>query len=289
MRVAVASGKGGTGKTTVAVNLARYLIGEGKEVSFIDCDVEEPNAHFFLIQEFDEEFKEYVTVPEIDTQKCLGESCKKCVQECRFKSLIWMVSEVLVFPELCHSCELCKLVCPAQAVLDGQREIGTVRHARKDKLKFYSGLLRIGEAMAPPLIRKVKEYANPGDVQILDCPPGTSCPVIESLERADFVVLVTEPTPFGLNDLKLAVELTRKLNYPFGVVINRDGMGDDAVLRYLDAENIPVLARFPHVQEAAQAYSQGKLLVDAFPEFKGLYQGLWMEINKLTDGLGGAR
>ena len=285
MRIAVASGRGGTGKTTVGVNLARYLMREGKEVCFIDCDVEEPNAHFFLLDKFDTEFKEYVPVPEIDTQKCLGETCKKCVQECRFKSLIWMVNEVMVFPELCHSCGLCKLVCPAEAVLDGQREIGLVREGGMENLRFYSGLLRIGEAMAPPLIKKVKEYAaNKGDVQILDCPPGTSCPVIESMEGVDFVVLVTEPTPFGLNDLKLAVELTRKLNHPFGVVINRDGMGDDAVLRYLKEEEVPVLARFPHTQEAAQAYSQGKLLIDALSEFQELYQGLWLEIKNNMSG-----
>ncbi len=278
MRVAVASGKGGTGKTTVTVNLARYLALENKKIQLVDCDVEEPNAHFFLDVSYDQEKKQYVPVPDINMDKCLGESCQKCIRECRFKALIWMVDQVMVFPELCHSCGLCSLVCPADAVEDSTREIGTMRHSEKDWLHIYGGLLRIGEAMAPPLINKVKKaaLAEQEDLTILDCPPGTTCPVIESLEGADYVILVTEPTPFGLYDLQLAVQLMRKLHYPFGVVVNRQGMGGEEKLdQYLSEENIQVLARLPHTKQAAQAYSRGELLVDAFPEFREIYAELW--------------
>ncbi|MGM0609970.1 MAG: P-loop NTPase [Thermodesulfobacteriota bacterium] len=281
MRIAVASGKGGTGKTTITVNLARYLTMQGNEVGLVDCDVEEPNSHFFLDVKFDGEEKQFVDVPSINMDKCLGESCQECIRQCRFKALIWMVDQVMVFPELCHSCGLCKLVCPADAVEDSTREIGTMRKVKKDKLHIFGGLLKIGEAMAPPLINRVKNAAESEavDTTILDCPPGTTCPVIESLQGADYVILVTEPTPFGLHDLKLAVQLMKKLKYPFGVVINRLGMGgEDKLDEYLKRENIEVLAKLPHTKAAAEAYSRGELLIEAFPEFKEIYAGLWERI-----------
>lgn len=281
MRIAVASGKGGTGKTTITVNLARYLTMQGNEVGLVDCDVEEPNSHFFLDVKFDGEEKQFVDVPSVNMDKCLGESCQECIRQCRFKSLIWMVDQVMVFPELCHSCGLCKLVCPADAVEDSTREIGTMRKVKKDKLHIFGGLLKIGEAMAPPLINRVKNAAESEavDTTILDCPPGTTCPVIESLQGADYVILVTEPTPFGLHDLKLAVQLMKKLKYPFGVVVNRLGMGgEDKLDEYLKRENIEVLAKLPHTKAAAEAYSRGELLIEAFPEFKEIYAGLWERI-----------
>ncbi|MFP4657100.1 MAG: ATP-binding protein [Desulfonatronovibrionaceae bacterium] len=286
MQIAVASGKGGTGKTTITVNLATYLIEQGENVQLVDCDVEEPNSHFFLDLKYDPEEKQYVQVPEIDMDKCLGQSCQKCIRECRFKALIWMVDQVMVFPELCHSCGLCKLVCPADAVGDSHREIGAMRRVKKDNLHIYGGLLRIGEAMAPPLIARVKEAARaePKGTTILDCPPGTTCPVIESLEGADYVILVTEPTPFGLYDLQLAVQLMQKLHYPFGVVVNRQGMGGEEELdKYLRENDIEVLGRLPHTKEAAEAYSRGELLVDVFPEFREIYADIWQRIeNKVS-------
>ena len=287
MRIAIASGKGGTGKTTVAVNLAAFLKSQKKEVSLLDCDVEEPNSHCFLHTEWDSQEIRTVEVPAIDEQKCRGESCLLCVQECRFKALIWMVSSVLVFPELCHSCGLCSYICPADAVLQSKREIGTLRKGLSADIPIYGGLLRVGEAMAPPLIKEVKKAAKHSQVQILDAPPGTSCPVIESIQDADFVVLVTEPTPFGLYDLKLAVGLMHKLQLPFGVVINRDGMGDTQVENYLEKEEIPVLARLPHSLEAATYYSKGQLLIHSIPEFAAEYERLWEQIQNLS--LQGAR
>jgi len=281
MRIAVASGKGGTGKTTITVNLARYLTMQGNEVGLVDCDVEEPNSHFFLDVNFSEDEKQFVAVPSINMNKCLGESCQECIRQCRFKALIWMVDQVKVFPELCHSCGLCKLVCPADAIEDTTREIGAMRQVKKDKLHIFGGLLKIGEAMAPPLINRVKEAAETDavDTTILDCPPGTTCPVIESLQGADYVILVTEPTPFGLHDLKLAVQLMKKLKYPFGVVVNRLGMGgEDKLDEYLELENIEVLAKLPHTKAAAEAYSRGELLIEAFPEFEEIYAGLWERI-----------
>jgi MinD superfamily P-loop ATPase len=282
MRIVVASGKGGTGKTTVAVNLAWTIKSLGHRVSFVDCDVEEPNAHYFLQTEWTSEQTQTVPVPQVDTQACLGESCQKCAQECRFKALIWMVDAILVFPELCHSCGLCEYICPAGAISDTTRTIGTLRQGASDDLNVYGGLLRIGEAMAPPLIKRVKEAASTGEVQIIDAPPGTSCPVIEAMDGADYVLLVAEPTAFGLHDLTLTVHLMRKLGYPFGVVINREGMGDGRVKEYLDREGVEILATLPHTQEAATAYSQGRLLVEAFPDFKDHFSALWQAVQART-------
>jgi MinD superfamily P-loop ATPase len=193
-----------------------------------------------------------------------------------------MVDSILVFPELCHSCGLCQYICPAGAISETTRTIGTLRRGSSQDLDVYGGLLRIGEAMAPPLIKRVKEAASPADIQIIDAPPGTSCPVIEAMDGADFVLLVAEPTAFGLHDLTLTVHLMRKLNIPFGVVINREGMGDGRVKDYLDREQVEILATLPHTQEAATAYSRGRLLVEAFPEFKDYFSALWESVQART-------
>lgn len=285
MRIAIASGKGGTGKTTMAVNLAAMLHASGEDVALVDCDVEEPNAHLYLPVEWDVEQPHGVPVPRIDEKACLGESCSKCIELCRFKALIWMVDAVLPFPELCHSCGLCMEACPARCIDEQDRITGLVRQARievagRPGLELCSGELRVGEAMAPPLIRAVKEAARDHALRIWDCPPGTSCPVITSLQDADAVVLATEPTAFGLHDLKLAVGLVRELKLPYGVVVNKAGLGDDRVERYLEEQGIALLGRIPHSMEAAQACAAGRLLVE-MDEFKNVFRQLWANIAAL--------
>ncbi|ACS80570.1 P-loop NTPase [Maridesulfovibrio salexigens] len=284
MKIAIASGKGGTGKTTVAVNFAAYLDSLGKSVSFTDCDVEEPNAHFFLNPDLSEEKDEFLPVPAIDEEKCLGESCRKCIELCRFKSLIWMVDSVLSFSELCHGCGLCELACPADAISEGKRLIGTTSTGKAGNIDFTRGLLRIGEAMSPPLIKAVKNISPRAEINILDCPPGTSCPVVESIDDTDFVVLVTEPTPFGLHDLNLAVQLMQTLNMPCGVVINRAGMGDDRVEKYLAEKKVPLLGSLPHSREAASSYSKGDLLYENIPGFKDEFARIWSSIQEHVSG-----
>ncbi|WP_320169457.1 ATP-binding protein [Maridesulfovibrio sp.] len=284
MKIAIASGKGGTGKTTVAVNFAAYLDSLGVGVSFTDCDVEEPNAHFFLNPDLSAEKEEYLPVPKIDEDKCIGESCRKCIELCRFKSLIWMVDAVLSFSELCHGCGLCELACPADAIGEGQRMIGTTATGKAGNIDFTRGLLRIGEAMSPPLIKAVKKMSPPAEVNILDCPPGTSCPVVESIEGADFVVLVTEPTPFGLHDLDLAVKLMQTLDKKCGVIINRSGMGDDRVETYLKDKDVPLLGALPHSREAASKYSEGGLLYETIPGFKEIFADIWKAVQTQVSG-----
>lgn len=284
MKIAIASGKGGTGKTTVAVNFASYLDSQGVGISFTDCDVEEPNAHFFLNPDLSAEKDEFLPVPSIDEDKCLGESCKKCIELCRFKSLIWMIDSVLSFSELCHGCGLCELACPADAIGKGQRLIGTTSTGKAGNIDFTRGLLRIGEAMSPPLIKAVKDLSPKAEVNLLDCPPGTSCPVVESVEGVDFVVLVTEPTPFGLHDLDLAVRLMATLNIPCGVIVNRAGMGDDRVEKYLKEQKVPLLGSLPHSREAASKYSEGSLLYETIPGFKDIFADIWTNIQNQVSG-----
>ncbi len=278
-RIAIASGKGGTGKTTVAVNLAALASENGTPVALVDCDVEEPNCHLFLRPRWDIQEERTIPVPVVDMDKCRGESCKECVKQCRFKAMIFMAGEVMVFPELCHACGLCYACCPADALSVGARTIGSLREGEAERapIRFVDGLLRIGEAMSPPLIEEVKAHAasaHPGALQLWDCPPGTSCPVIKALNGADYAVLVAEPTPFGLHDLTLAVETLRHLGIPFGVALNRDGMGDDRVRDYLIREDIELLGSLPFSRQAATIYSKAELLVQKLPWLRDHYQKL---------------
>ena len=274
MVISVASGKGGTGKTTVAVNLALSL----SSAQLLDCDVEEPNSHIFIKPEIKAKLPAFIPVPEVDKSRCTF--CGKCKEVCVYNAIAVLPKDVLVFSELCHGCGACSYLCPENAIKEANREIGFVEMGEKGNLQFGHGKLNIGEAMSPPLIRAVKEHVNPTRTVIIDAPPGTSCPVIEAVKGSDFCLLVTEPTPFGLNDLRLAVEMVRKLKIPFGVVINRSDLGDKKTDGYCEKENIPIFMRIPFKKEIAVAYSKGTAMVEALPEYKKNFNELFNKINK---------
>jgi len=277
MIISIASGKGGTGKTTVATNLAVAI---GSDVQLLDCDVEEPNSHLFLKPEFSETETIYAPVPEVDKNKCT--LCRKCGEICQFKAIVVIGETVLPFHELCHSCGGCMEVCPEDAISEVGRELGVIQKGHRNGIEFIHGRLRVGEAMSPPLIKKVRALTDPNKLTIIDAPPGTSCPVIESMKNTDFVLLVTEPTPFGLHDLKLAAGAVRLLNIPHGLVINRSDMGDDQVQAYAEKENIPVLLEIPFDRKIAVAYSKGELMVAAMPEWRERFISLHQKIKKMV-------
>lgn len=277
MIISIASGKGGTGKTTIATNLAVSL---KSDVQILDCDVEEPNSHLF-IQPVIEEVKTITTpVPEVDMEKC--SLCGKCGEICQFKAIVVVGDTVLPFHELCHSCGGCFEVCPEKAITEIGRELGVIEQGHRNGLEFVHGKLRVGEAMSPPLIKKVREYTRPGALTIIDAPPGTSCPVIAAMTGADFILLVTEPTPFGLHDLKLAVGAVNILGIPRGLVINRSDMGNDEVKKYAEQENIPVLMEIPFDRRIAEAYSRGEMIVDVIPEWEEKFAKLYHQIKEIV-------
>ncbi len=264
-KLAIASGKGGTGKTTVAVSLALILAEQGHAVHYLDCDVEEPNGHIFLNPAIAQSEPAGIPVPVIDKQKCTA--CGQCARICAYNAIA-VLKTALVFPELCHGCGGCALVCPAGAIREQSRAIGVVEQGVAGRIGFTQGRLNVGEPMAPPLIRAVKKARPAGGLAILDAPPGTSCPVVTTIRDADYVVLVTEPTPFGLNDLRLAVAVARQLGRRCGVVINRSGMGDDAVRSWCASEQLAVLAEVPDNRAVAEAYSRGELLAQTESAFR---------------------
>ncbi|MDP8299706.1 MAG: ATP-binding protein [Candidatus Tantalella remota] len=283
MIISVASGKGGTGKTTVSTNLAFSL---EEDVQFLDCDVEEPNAHIFIKPDIEKTEVVSILVPEVDESKCTF--CGKCQQVCAYNAIAVLPpgdnskGKILVFPELCHGCGACSYLCPENCIKEVPRDVGVVEIGKRGYIEFIHGKLNIGEAMAPPVIRAVKKHIDPGKTVIIDAPPGTSCPVISSIQGADFCLLVTEPTPFGLNDLILAVEVLRKMDISFGVVINRSDLGNDETDKYCERENIPILMKIPFKREIASAYSEGVPIVEAFPEYMKEFQELFGKIKKIT-------
>ena len=277
MIISIASGKGGTGKTTVATNLAVSL---DFEVQILDCDVEEPNAHLFIQPHIEETRTITTPVPEVDMEKC--NLCGKCGEICQFRAIVVIGETVLPFVEMCHSCGGCREVCPEKAITETTRELGRIEKGHRNGLEFIHGKLRVGEAMSPPLIKSVRQYTRPDMLTIIDAPPGTSCPVIAAMKDADFVLLVTEPTPFGLHDLKLAVGAVRILGIPCGLVINRSDMGDDRVLDYAKKESVPVLMEIPFDRKIAEAYSRGDMIVEAMPEWRERFVQLYQDIDRIA-------
>lgn len=275
MIIAVASGKGGTGKTTIAVNLA--LVQNSKELQFIDCDVEEPNAHIFLKPALETKETVSIPVPEVDEKKC--SFCGRCAEICAFNALVVLKENVMTFHELCHGCGGCAYFCPEKAIAEISRGIGTLEKGTAFGFDFLHGRLNPGEAMSPPLINAVKSKIDARKHVLLDAPPGTSCPAVTAVRGSDFCLLVTEPTPFGLSDLDLAVQMLKKLDIPVGVLINRADIGNKDVEEYCYREGIPVLMQIPWDRELAVLYARGEPIVQHSAKWHNLFEELWSSIS----------
>jgi MinD superfamily P-loop ATPase len=274
--ISVASGKGGTGKTTVAVNLALSL----ENVQLLDCDVEEPNAHILLQPKIEETRLVYTRIPVISEELC--DYCGKCSKFCAYNALFVAPKTVMVFPELCHSCGGCSLVCPKNAIKEKDRQIGVIKKIKVKGVEAVYGELNVGEPMAVPLIREVKRQIEKDKTVIIDAPPGTACPLIASVHNSDYCILVAEPTPFGLHDLKMTVQVLNDLEIPMGVVINRAGIGDKKVYDYCKQENIPLLLEIPFSKQIAKLYSRGTPFVEEMPEWKEKFLKL---LNRIERGM----
>lgn len=267
MKIAIASGKGGTGKTTLSVALAQAA---DQDVQLVDCDVEEPNGHIFLDTQLSNHEDVTIAIPELDEKLCTN--CGKCGEICQFNAIVTIGNKTMIFDDMCHSCGGCVLVCPQKALQEKPKAIGYIDSGsslsdnEKREFTFIKGTLKIGEAMSPPVIRAARKKADPNKLTIIDCPPGTSCPMMTAVSDCDFVLLVTEPTPFGLHDLKLAVETVRNMHLPFAVAINRADCGDERVHNYCKDENIAVLLQIRDDRRVATAYSRGEGLLTALPE-----------------------
>ena len=285
MRITVASGKGGTGKTTVATSLALSLTTNAADLPplFLDCDVEAPNAHLFLKPTFENRKDVSLLIPSIDESKCT--SCGKCAEVCEYHAIAVLGKNVMVFPQLCHGCGSCTLVCPTKAIKEVPNLLGSLEAgSTASGIQFSRGTLDIGEPMAVPVIRQLKKWsvAQPGQVVVVDAPPGTSCSVVESVRGADFLLLVTEPTPFGLHDLKLAAQVAKELQIPAGVIINRDGIGDTGVEKYCIAVSLPILMRIPYDRAIAEGTARGQTLLEIDPKYTMLFQQLFAEISRIV-------
>ena len=279
MKISIASGKGGTGKTLVATSMAVSLASPGTSVTIADCDVEEPNSYLFFPDRTLLERKEFhVPVPVIDERLCTH--CGKCSEVCAYHALAVLPQTVLLFPELCHGCGGCTIVCPEKAVSEGSRSVGEIFRARSNGLDIIWGELALGEARTTPLIKAVKNEAR-GKMVIVDCPPGTSCSLVESVRDTDFCLLVTEPTPFGLYDLDIAIKVLEKMDIPRGVLVNKSGMGDRKVYEYLEKKNIPLLMEIPLDRKIAELYSHGEIFAEKMPEWKAKFVGMVRKIEEM--------
>jgi len=272
MIISIASGKGGTGKTTVAVNMAL----SSKDVQILDCDVEEPNVHILLQPKINETKPVYISTPLVDEEKC--DRCEKCSEFCEFNALFVTPEKVLFFPELCHSCGGCMLVCPKNAITEKNVQIGVVKKGVVEDVELVYGELDVGEPMAIPVIKDVKKQIKSNKTVIIDSPPGASCPVIESVHGSDYCLLVSEPTPFGLHDLKIMVQVLEELNIPFGVIINRAGIGDRKIYDFCEEKGVPILLEIPFQRKIAELYSRGIPFVVEMPEWKMKFQLLMDDI-----------
>lgn len=284
MIISIASGKGGTGKTMVATSLALSLSQE-RPVKLLDCDVEEPNAHILLKPSLDCNQAVSIPVPRVDEDKC--NYCGRCAEVCAYNAIAVIAERVLVFPELCHGCGACSYLCPESAISEEGREVGVVQSGRSGNIEFVHGKLSIGEVAAPRIINEVQKYLDPERLNIIDAPPGTSCPVVAAVKNSDFCLLVTEPTCFGLNDLTLAVDVIKELDIPCGVIINRDGIGDDEVDKYCLKEAIPILMRIPLDIKIARLYSQGITLAEGMPRWREAFLELFDKIEHLMSKANG--
>lgn len=281
MIISVASGKGGTGKTSVAVALALSLM---EPVQLLDCDVEAPNGHIFLKPQWEKKETVYAEIPRVEESQCTY--CRSCSDLCQFKAILVLGKTILTFPEMCHACGGCFLVCEPRALRPDRKELGVIEEGRSGAIHFVHGRLKVGEPMSPPLIREVKKRIHPGKWNILDAPPGTSCPVIQTVKGSDYTLLVTEPTPFGLFDLKLAVAALEELNIPYGVILNRADVGTDDTRDYLKSKGIPLLMEIPFKRRIAEGYAQGQTLIDIQPEWKKAFSDLAEKIRKQVMGEG---
>ncbi|MBN1536172.1 MAG: ATP-binding protein [Anaerolineales bacterium] len=281
IRIVVASGKGGTGKTTVATSLALSLAAQ-ENVWFLDCDVEAPNGHLFLNPKIEAERKAVVLIPRIDMEKCI--LCGRCVEVCQYHALAEIGKSILVFPQLCHGCGSCTWNCSSKAIKEIRNPIGVLEAGLAKKgINFAHGVLTISEPMATPIIRQLKKWHKPedGSVMILDAPPGASCSVVETLHGANFALLVTEPTPFGLHDLKQVIGILGDMKIPAGVIINRDGIGDNQVDEFLSQTEFPILMRIPYSTQIAGAIAAGNTLLDVSPEYIMEFQTLFQKIKNI--------
>jgi MinD superfamily P-loop ATPase len=272
MILSIASGKGGTGKTTVAVNMALSL----KDVQLLDCDVEEPNVHLLLQPKINEIKPVYISTPLVDEELC--DHCGKCSEFCEFNALFVTPENVLFFTELCHSCGGCLLVCPKNAITEKNVQIGVIKKGVAEGVELVYGELNVGEPMAVPVIKDVKKQIKSNKTVIIDSPPGASCPVIESVHGSDYCLLVSEPTPFGLHDLKIMVQVLEKLNIPFGVIINRAGIGDKKIYDFCGEKGVPILLEIPFQRKIAELYSRGIPFVVEMPEWRREFRLLMDDI-----------
>lgn len=280
MKIAVASGKGGTGKTTIAVNLALTVASSGRRITLLDCDVEEPNCHLFLRPDITGTRPVTLPRPRVLKERCNG--CGVCADVCEYHALAVMLGRVLVFPELCHGCGACHRLCPEMAIVEEEHPVGSIEEGGNSGIRFVQGLLNVGEVMSPAVIKQVRECCEPGELCIIDSPPGTSCPVVESVRGADFVLLVTEPTPFGLNDLVLAVEMVRALALPFAVAVNRCDAGDKGVLSYCGREGIEILMSIPEDRRIAENYARGDIDLAKLPGYREMFDPCFRRITALV-------